>query len=54
MPGVVVVQDESAADRVVGALTQHFPVPVRREGHAIGVERQRTAAIEDQIFLSIE
>jgi hypothetical protein len=40
LSGPIVVEDEPAADRVVGALTQHLAVVVRGEGHAIGMERQ--------------
>ena len=52
--GPVVVQDEPAADRVVGSLTQHLAVAVRGEGHAVGVERQRAATIQNQIVFRIK
>ena len=44
----LVADDEAAADRVVGARRSSAPVGVEgREAHAVGMERQRLAAVED-------
>ena len=49
----LVADDEAAADRVVDAARQLAAVGVeRREAHAVGVERQRLAAVEEQVVAS--
>ena len=49
------VDDEPAADRVVGAELDLRVVPVvRREGHPVGVRGQALAPVHDQVAVDVE
>ena len=50
----VVVEDEAAADGVVGALADHLVARVRGEGHPVGVERQPSPPVQDQVGVAVE
>ncbi len=51
----VLVDDEAAADRVVRLLQEQGAlVVVREDRHAVGVVRQRFAAVEDQLLVGVE